>query len=249
MTMTLANFHAELFGNASPFVRSTAYETPVAWGQGMLWQRQFEHASVVVDLNFRSASILIKTAAQDGLRLKTDDSKIDCRWTVNDHQHPGGLYGQLSPALRGGFSSQTTSLYPAGSVRLSGFIDYPTELFMAPLEPAVVAATASSCSTVTNNTGTYEGSYIHVAAATIDDCCSACSAAAQCKFALYQQHNPLPTHHCWMMNATTLTPRPQRDTQVRKIWANLAPKVGPTSAFYSCIPQKCTDQLAFFGPT
>ena len=77
-----------------------------------------------------------------GQQLKTDGDKIACRWTVNNHGHTS-LHGQLSPALRGGISAKTTSLHPAGNVGLSGFIDYPTELFV-PVPPPQPAARPSA---------------------------------------------------------------------------------------------------------
>ncbi len=175
---------------------------------------------------FRLAILLLGYASSLTNGALGGSDKIKCLWTVNDHNN-FGLYEQLSPALRSGLSAKTTSLYPAGSVRLSGFVDYPTELFT--LLPSAMATTAArgSCATVRNGTGAYESSFGHVAAASIEDCCSACSATAQCKFALYQAHNPLPTHHCWLCNATTLTPRPQRDTQLVTVPNHLAPPPPP----------------------
>ena len=163
------------------------------------------------------------------LPLSAFAGKIDCFWTANTHQHTD-LFGKLSPALRSGLSAQTTTVYPGSvALRISGFIDYPTELFMVgPPQPTSGIATGSGCSAVINDTGTYEGSYTHVAAATIDDCCNSCSVDAKCKFALYQRLNPTPTHHCWMMNATSLTPRPEKGTQLITVTGKPAPPPPPT---------------------
>ena len=35
-----------------------------------------------------------------------------------------------------------------------------------------------------------------------------------CRFAIHQATNPAPTHRCWLINATTLTKRTQKDTQL-----------------------------------
>jgi hypothetical protein len=57
-------------------------------------------------------------------------------------------------------------------------------------------------------------SYTHVYAADTAGCCTACSAQPACRYAVFQALNPTTTHRCWMMNATTLTPRPQQDSQL-----------------------------------
>ena len=35
-----------------------------------------------------------------------------------------------------------------------------------------------------------------------------------CRFAIHQATNPVPTHRCWLINATTLTKRTQTDSQL-----------------------------------
>jgi hypothetical protein len=175
------------------------------------------------------------------LKSDDDDGKLDCRWTVNEHQYD--LYGKLSPAMRAGVSTQITTVYPGGQVMASGFIDYPTELFVVvPHHAAAHASITStatamgssssnggggSCATVQNDTAVFEGSSGHVAAATIDDCCRACATNPRCTFALYQHLNPLPSHHCWIMNASTMTPRAQRDTQLITVADRPAPPPPP----------------------
>eukprot|EP01051_Picozoa_sp_SAG22_P001149 SAG22_NODE_43_length_25304_cov_5.394644_1_plen_966_part_00 len=159
-----------------------------------------------------------------------DGQLIDCRWTVNGHGKP--LHSQLSPALQSGLSARTASVYPSASAT-NGFIEYPTELFME--MPAAAAAPSSpapefkggACSTVRNDTGAFESSYAHVAAPTIGDCCRACSADSRCKFAMFQAHNPLPTHHCWLCSASTLTPRFEKETQLITVADHPAPPPPP----------------------
>ena len=39
-------------------------------------------------------------------------SGLDCRWTVNDHDRPGHLFGRLSPTIRTHLSDATLTVYP-----------------------------------------------------------------------------------------------------------------------------------------
>ena len=156
------------------------------------------------------------------------DERIDCLWTVNQHQH-AQLFDGLAPSLRGGLSDKTTSVYPGTS--RGGFIGYPTELLT--LLPAVSDAVdttsiaAGSCGKVLNDTGSYESSYTHVAADSLEACCSKCAADSKCSFALHQPTNPVLTHRCWLVAAKTMTPRAERGTQLVAVAGRPAPPPPP----------------------
>jgi hypothetical protein len=76
---------------------------------------------------------------------------LDCRWTVNTHEHTD-LFSSLSHPLQAAFANRAITLYPQHT---PGWIDYPTDLF-AILPANTTTPDAGMCATVTNSTTSYE---------------------------------------------------------------------------------------------
>ena len=56
---------------------------------------------------------------------------------------------------------------------------------------------------------------------------AACAADTKCSFALHQPLNPTKTHRCWLISAKTMTPRPEKNTQLVTVAGRPAPPAPP----------------------
>ena len=83
------------------------------------------------------------------------DDRLDCRWTVNSHQHTE-MFSSLSATVRDVFNKGVAyTLYPEHT---PGWIEYPTDLFAIHQNVDTVAdLDQGSCSSITNATTAYEG--------------------------------------------------------------------------------------------
>ena len=144
---------------------------------------------------------------------------LDCRWTVNTHQHTD-FFSQLSAQLRQHLAP-TTTLYPGTG---HGFIGYPTELFLS--LPTHAPDRATGCQLI-NDTSAYEPVYRSQASPTIDDCCALCTTdGAKCSFAVWKPHAAGPKGgKCYLTQARTLTPRPEAGSII--VSAGPAPPAPP----------------------
>jgi hypothetical protein len=167
-------------------------------------------------------------------------SGLDCRWTVNDHDRPGHLFGRLSPTIRTHLSDATLTVYPGSG---AGFVAHPTDMLeVRPYEYAAGRMASvvpgnngrhrvSGECTDANNTDSYERYYHSLAAPSVGECCAACAKDPTCTFAAWA----LEVHiggKCWLKNSTTMTPRASPGTTLLTVNGRPAPPPPPVLSWH-----------------